>query len=84
MRALLTELSVEPPRAADGGLPGYATAIVARLAELAVTRRITALKGRLQRINPLEETADYNRLFSELIALEQDKRVLREQAIGEL
>ena len=84
VRSLITELAVESPRAAEHALDGYARALLARLAELAATRRITSLKSTLQRINPVEQTAEYNRLFGELIALEQHRRELREQAIGEL
>ncbi len=84
VRSLVTELAVEPPRSAAASMEGYAAAILARLCELAVTRRITALKSRLQRVNPLEQAADYNRLFGELIALERHKRELRERSIGEL
>jgi DNA primase len=32
----------------------------------------------------LEGQADYNRLFGELLALEQHRRTLRERAIGAL
>jgi DNA primase len=84
VRSLITELAVEPLRAADGALEGYAHAILARLRELAATRRVTALKSTLQRMNPIEQPAEYNRAFGELIALEQHKRELREAAIGEL
>jgi DNA primase len=39
---------------------------------------ITELKGRLQRLNPVEEVEHYNRMFGELVALEQHRRGLRE------
>lgn len=84
VRSLITELAVEPARAAQDALESYARAILARLRELAATRRITALKSTLQRMNPVEQVTDYNRAFGELIALEQHKRELREAAIGEL
>ena len=82
-RRLLTELAVEPLRSADAAPDRYAAAVLARLQELGVTRRIQELKGRLQRLNP-EQADDYNRLFGDLIALEARKHALREQAIGEL
>jgi len=82
-RALVTELAVEPPRANDVDVR-YAGMMLARIQEMAVTRRITQLKSRIQRMNPLEQADDYNRLYGELIALEQHKRELREQAIGAL
>jgi DNA primase len=82
-RSLVTELAVEPLHTADGddGVR-YAAAVLARLREMATTRRVTELKSRLQRLNPVESTEDYNRLFGELIALEQHRRVLRDQASG--
>jgi DNA primase len=40
------------------------------------------VKSRLQRMNPVTQTADYNRMFGELVALESHRRNLREQAIG--
>jgi DNA primase len=42
------------------------------------------VKSKLQRLNPLEEPDDFNRLMGELFALEQYRRALREQAIGAL
>ena len=58
--------------------------MLARLEELAATRRIAEVKSRLQRINPVEASAEYNRLFGELVALEAHRRALRERAIGTL
>jgi len=37
----------------------------------------------LQRTNPVDETAEYNKMFGELVALEQHRRNLRELAMGE-
>ena len=54
---------------------------VLRLRELTVMRRIADLKSRLQRTNPVEQATEYNRMFGELVALEQHRRSLREQAL---
>ncbi|CAN5665236.1 DNA primase [soil metagenome] len=82
-RSLVTELAVEPLRTADhDDSERYAGAVIARLREMATTRRVTELKSRLQRLNPVESTEAYNLLFGELIALEQHRRVLRDQASG--
>jgi DNA primase len=83
-RSLLTELAVEPARSDGEPDDRYATSLVARLEEIAVTRRITELKSRLQRLNPVEQVEEYNRRFGELVALEQHRRTLREKAIGGL
>ena len=47
-------------------------------------RRISDLKRKLQRTNPVEQAADYNRMFGELVALEGHRRALRERAIGDV
>ena len=88
VRALVVELTVEPLRTTDvadsAQLARYAASHLARVQEMALTRRISELSSRLQRINPVEEQDEHNRLFGQLIALEQYKRGLREQAIGAL
>ena len=50
----------------------------------AAARQIQELKSRLQRVNPVEAATEYNRLFGELIVLEQRKKGLRERGIGGL
>jgi DNA primase len=51
--------------------------MLSRLREFDLTRRIAALKSRVQRMNPVEEEG-YNRVFGELMALEALKRQLRD------
>ena len=84
VRRLVRELAVEPLASDDQALTRYATEVMARLEELAATRRIGEVKSRLQRLNPVEQVVDYNRLFGELVALEAHRRSLRERAIGTL
>ena len=84
VRRLARELAVEPLPSDDRPLTRYATEVLARLEELAANRRIAEVKSRLQRLNPVEQSADYNRLFGELVALEAHRRALRERAIGTL
>ena len=79
---LLGALAVEPVLSAKDPDRGYVAAHVYRLQELTAMRRIGDLKSRLQRTNPVEQAADYNRMFGELVALEQHRRTLREKAIG--
>jgi DNA primase len=78
----LSALAVEPVRTAKEPDHAYVSAHVFRLQELTALRRIADLKSRLQRTNPVEQPADYNRMFGELVALEQHRRTLREKAIG--
>jgi DNA primase len=84
VRELVTELAVEALQIKDESDPRYATSLVARLEEMALTRQIQELKSRLQRVNPVEAATEYNRLFGELIVLEQRKKGLRERGIGGL
>ncbi|MGH3430974.1 MAG: DNA primase, partial [Mycobacteriales bacterium] len=82
--ATLRELAVESLRSRGEPDPAYVGIVLARVNELTVTRSIVELKSRLQRINPVTDQATYGKLFGELIALEQQKRGLREQSIGAL
>ncbi|MCU1600065.1 MAG: primase [Frankiales bacterium] len=68
----------------DWELDRYAMATMARLQLHHVTRQITELKGKLQRVNPVEEAEAYNRLFGELIRLEATARAFREGGISDL
>jgi DNA primase len=86
-RAFVTQLAVEPLRAprADGEPdPRYADSVLAKVAELAVSRDIAAIKSRLQRLSPVTEQADYNKMFGDLVALEQRRKVLQDRASGAL
>jgi DNA primase len=78
----VSALGVEPLRTAKEPDSTYVAAHVYRLLELTAMRRIADLKSRLQRTNPVEHTADYNRMFGELVALEQHRRSMRELAVG--
>ena len=81
-RAFLRELAVEQVQVAGEPDEAYVDVILARVEELAVGRQITAAKARLQRMNPVEEQADYNRLFGDLMALEQRRQVLLKRLTG--
>jgi DNA primase len=86
-RGFVTRLAVEPLRAprSDGEADArYADAVLARVEELAVSREIAMIKSRLQRLSPVEETAAYNRMFGDLVSLEQRRKVLSERAAGAL
>jgi len=84
MRQLFTELSVEPVRTDGAVSEKYVSSIVARLREVLVSRKIAYLKSSLQRLNPVENEAQYNEAFAQLVALETQKRGLHELAIGSL
>jgi DNA primase len=81
-RMFLTRLAVEPVEAPGANAEPdarYADELLSRVEELAVSRRINAVKSRLQRMNPLTEQTDYNHLFGDLVALEQRRKLLLER-----
>jgi DNA primase len=81
-RLLVAELAVEAIPAEDAALPRYAESVVLRLHEMWISRRLVAVKARLQRTDPEEQTTAYNRLFAELLTLEKHRRDLRERGLG--
>jgi DNA primase len=81
-QAFVTGLAVQPLGITGEPDARYADALLARVGELAVTREIAAIKARLQRMNPLEEQASFNRMYGDLIALETRRRSLIERAAG--
>jgi DNA primase len=85
-RGFVTRLAVEPlrtPRSDGEADARYADAVLARVEELTVSREIAVIKSRLQRLSPVED-ARYNRMFGDLVALEQRRKVLSERAAGAL
>ncbi|MCU1589627.1 MAG: primase [Frankiales bacterium] len=84
VRQHVTMLAVEGLRSDNPPDERYAGAVLARVQEHAVTRKVTELKPRLQRVNPVEDPEKYNALFTELIRLEQTARSHRERGIGAL
>ncbi|GAA5764904.1 DNA primase [Streptosporangium roseum] len=82
LRGVVTRFAVEELRADVASEERYASAMLAALELVSVVRAIEQLKSRMQRTNPVEEQQEYNRLFGELVALEQQRRVLKERAAG--
>ncbi len=81
LQSLVSALAVEPLHLDKDPDEAYVGQNVYRLRELTAMRRIADLKSRLQRTNPVEQAGDYNRMFGELVALEQHRRSLRERAL---
>jgi DNA primase len=84
LRALFTELNVEPIRSDGKPTHLYVASIVARLREVAISRSIAELKSSLQRLNPVENEIEYNAAFAQLVALESARRSLHDLALGSL
>jgi len=83
-RSFVTRLAVEPievPGRTGEPDSAFAEKVLAQVEELAVNREIVSLKSRLQRLNPVSEPG-YNRIFGDLVALEQRHKVLLERATG--
>ena len=81
LQSLISALAVEPLHSDKQPDDAYVGQHVHRLRELTAMRRIADLKSRLQRTNPVEQATEYNRMFGELVALEQHRRSLRERAL---
>jgi DNA primase len=88
VRARVRALAVEPPRALFGDDHSslnerFVVNVLSRLLELDASRRLSQVKARLQRINPVENDDEYRRLFADVLALEQYRRELRDYLVGE-
>ena len=83
LKSLATELTVEPIRTDGGVSDRYINSIIARLREVALSRSIAEIKSTLQRLNPVENDAQYQEIFGQLVAMEAARRVQKELALGE-
>jgi len=82
LRPVLSRATVEPLLAQESTTVQVVSSSIFRLQVLTVGRHVADVKSRLQRTNPIDEADSYNRMFGELIALEQQHRELREKAVG--
>jgi DNA primase len=82
VRGFVTELAVEPLELEREPDEKYADVVLARVGELAAGRQIAAIKARLQRMNPEEDQVAYNKMFGDLVGLEQRRKWLLDRASG--
>ncbi|MEV6137942.1 DNA primase [Nocardia sp. NPDC051990] len=83
MRALVSELSGEQmPVKSANDIPRFVTGVLARVQEAWVGRQIAELKSKLQRVSSTEQADAYMALFGDLVALEQYRKSLLTQAMG--
>ncbi|MFQ6396666.1 DNA primase [Nocardia sp. KC 131] len=83
MRALVSELSGEPlPVKTANGIPRFIAGVVARTQAAWVGRQVAELKSKLQRVSSTEDSEAYMTLFGDVVALEQYRKSLMEQAMG--
>lgn len=83
-KRVLSIAAVEPLRAREGNTAAVVSSVIIRLQLLTLGRSITEIKSKLQRTNPIDEAETYNRMFGELIALEQQFRELRDRSLGDV
>lgn len=82
MKNMIARLAVEEIESGNlDNLEAYCFALMNKLKELSLERKITDLKSRLQKMNPLKEI-EYNNMFKKLIDLEAQKRDLYSANIG--
>ncbi|EOM75773.1 DNA primase [Rhodococcus rhodnii] len=82
-QSLVSELAVEEIPADEDRIPRYITGVIARLQEVWVGEQVADLKSRLQRVSPATESDEFHSLLGDLVALEQYRRSLLDQAIGD-
>ncbi|MBI9114330.1 DNA primase [Sanguibacter suaedae] len=77
--ALVNELAVAPmPEDRPNAIEDYVRGVVRAFLELGITRKIGNAKSRLQRTDPVNDAEAYQQAFADLLALEQERRELRE------
>ncbi|HJZ06595.1 MAG TPA: DNA primase [Trebonia sp.] len=81
-RAFVTELAVERLQVAGEPDEKYADMVLATVGELAARREIATIKAKLQRTNPEDDQPAYNKMFGDLVALEQRRKWLLGRATG--
>ena len=79
-RALIAALSVEEFKADVD--PRYIYSVFARVLEINAGRTIADLKSQLQRLDPTEQNTEHDRMFQELLSIEEFRRALREKSLG--
>ena len=82
LAGLMSSLALEPLKVGDPPAPDAVQAVFLRLDEVGLRRQAEELRKELQPLNPLKDRETYDALFKRLIALEGERRRLREQAEG--
>jgi DNA primase len=83
LRALVSELASEPlPVKTTNDIPRFITGVLANAQAGLVGRQIAELKSRLHRVSSTDDPDTYMALFGDLVALEQYRKSLLDQAMG--
>lgn len=80
LEQLVVSLAVEPVLREP--TEAYAAEYCAQLRLQTLARQIAELKSKLQRTNPLDDQAGYNRMFAQLVNLEKERKDLLALATG--
>jgi DNA primase len=81
VRSVFNELAVEPIQVAETALDRYAREQLGRARERVLTLKIDELRSKMQRLESADPAA-HAAAFAELVALESDRRSIREQSFG--
>mgnify|MGYP001943027305 CR=1 FL=1 len=81
-RTFITRLAVEPMEIYGELDEHYAREILGTIRIHSINRQVANLKSRLGRLDPTAEAEEYQRVFTELMAVEQQKRMMRERSGG--
>jgi DNA primase len=77
---LLAALAVEPPATLGEVTPDYVEHVLLRLEEFALKREAEDIRKRLQRLNPLKASEEYDELYEQFVKLEGARRRVRTAA----
>ncbi|WP_019146191.1 DNA primase [Aeromicrobium massiliense] len=81
-RRILMICASDPLRSREATAERVVASLIARLQEVTLMRRIADVKSRLQRADPAADAAGYGELFQQLVTLEEQRRALRDRALG--
>lgn len=77
---IVTQLSVASlPEDREAAVPAFVEGVVHRVLDMGLMRRVADARSRLQRLDP-SDTETYQAAFAELLAIEAERRTLRESA----
>lgn len=81
-RRILMICASDPLRSREATAERVVASLIARLQEVTLLRRIADVKSRLQRADPAADADGYRDLFQQLVSLEEQRRALRDRALG--
>jgi DNA primase len=81
VRSVINELAVEPIQVEEQALDRYAREQLGRARERVLTLQIDELRSKMQRLES-EDPAAHSAAFADLVALETDRRKIREESFG--